>query len=169
MNSSLDAVFDASLPPSQDAAAGASSSRARAHSRPRRRDGHPDPGPGLRRERISAATAFSACDVPSAGQQRPSDADPAAGDRGHPFRLCDGRRGHSRDQHLLLDLDRAGRLRHAGGRSTSSTATARGWRAGPRSRRRKPTAGAASSPARSARPTAPPRCRPTSTIPASAR
>ena len=39
----------------------------------------------------------------------------------------------------------------------------------PRSRPRRPTAGAASSPARSARPTAPPRCRPTSTIPATAR
>ena len=93
---------------------------------------------------------------------------PAEGDRGHPLSVRHGRRRHHRDQHLLLDLDRAGRLRHGG----------RGLRAEPRRRaagapRRDPgasrrTASAASSPARSGRPTAPPRSRPTSTIPATA-
>jgi 5-methyltetrahydrofolate--homocysteine methyltransferase len=33
-----------------------------------------------------------------------------------PLRLFPGRRRHRRDQHLLLDLDRAGRLRHGGAR-----------------------------------------------------
>ena len=53
--------------------------------------------------------------------------------------------------------------------STNSIATGRDWRAGRRSRRRRRTASAASSPALSGRPTAPRRCRPTSTIRASAR
>ena len=52
--------------------------------------------------------------LPPAGQQRPPDPDPAAGDRGDPLRLRHGRRRHHRDQHLLLDLDRPGRLRHGG-------------------------------------------------------
>ena len=34
----------------------------------------------------------------------------------HPSRLFPRRRRHRRDQHVLLDADRAGRLRHAGGR-----------------------------------------------------
>ena len=51
----------------------------------------------------------------------------------------------------------------------SSIATGRDWRGGRRSGRKQRTAGAASSPARSGRRIAPPRCRPTSTIRASAR
>ena len=66
-------------------------------------DEEPFPRRALRRLRL-----------PSAGQQRPSDPDPARGDRGDPLRLCHGRRRHPRDQHLFLDRDRPGRLRHGG-------------------------------------------------------
>ena len=77
-------------------------------------------------------------------------------------------RGHPGNQHLFVDHDRPGRLRHAGG----------GLRPQPRRRAPRParrdqggavrTAGAASSPARSGRPTERRPCRPTSTIPATA-
>ena len=50
----------------------------------------------------------------TARQQRSPHPDPAAGDRGHSLRLRAGRRGHPRDQHLFLDLDRPGRLWHGG-------------------------------------------------------
>ena len=101
-------------------------------------------------------------------QQRPADPDPAEGDRGHPRRLSARRRRHRRHQHLLLDLDRAGRLRHVGPRLRAEPRR-REARARRRRRASAPrTASRASSPARSARPTAPPRSRPTSPIPATA-
>ena len=53
----------------------------------------------------------------------------------HPSRLLPRRRRHRLDQHVLLDLDRAGRLRHGGASPTSSTSRARGWRARRRSSR----------------------------------
>ena len=58
------------------------------------------------------------CRLPSRcpRQQRPVDPDAAEGDRGHPRRLPARRRRHRRHQHVLLDLDRAGRLRHVGPR-----------------------------------------------------
>ena len=59
---------------------------------------------------------FQSCECHLQGNNDLLTLTAAAGDRGHPFRLCDGRRGHSGDEHLLLDLDRPGRLRHAGGR-----------------------------------------------------
>ena len=62
--------------------------------------------------------------LPSAGQQRSADPDPARGDRGDPLPVRHRRRRHPRDQHLLLDLHRPGRLRHGG----------RGLRAEPRRR-----------------------------------
>ena len=112
---------------------------------------------------------FRDCACRPAGQQRSADPHPARRDRGHPLPLLPRRRRHRRDQHLLLDLDRPGRLRHGGRWSTSSTATARGWRAEPRSRRR---AGGRQAPLRRRRARAdqhaPRRCRPTSTIPATA-
>ena len=82
------------------------------------------------------------------------------------FAYAHRRRRHPRDQHLLLDAHRAGRLRHAGRRLRTQS---RRRAAGPPRRAQggaRSTASAASSPARSGRPTAPRRCRPTSTIPA---
>ena len=106
--------------------------------------------------------------LPPAGQQRPPDPDPAGGDRGDPLPLRHGRRRHHRDQHLLLDRDRPGRLRHgeAGLRAEPPRRAAGAARrpTAPRPR----TASAASSPGRSGRPTAPPRSRRTSTTRASA-
>ncbi len=97
-----------------------------------------------------------------------SDADAARGRARHPSALFRGRRRHRRDQHLLLDLDRPGRLRHAGARARAQR---RGRSPRARSgdaRREARTAARASSPAPWARRTAPPRSRPTSTIRASA-
>ncbi len=64
-------------------------------------------------------------------QQRPVDPDPAEGDRGHPRRLFARRRRHRRHQHLFLDLDRAGRLRHVGPRLRAQSAKAPSSRATP--------------------------------------
>ena len=85
--------------------------------------------------------------------------------RDDPRRVFRGRRRHHRDQHVQRDADRAGRLRHARIACARSIAPRRRIArecadAGPRAR---PTS-RASSPARSARPTAPRRSRPTSTI-----
>ena len=115
MNDPLDAVFDAAFAHEQPAADALREAAQAAHSGSRRRDGHADPGARPDREPFSRRP-LSVLRMPSAGQQRPSHADPAQGDRRHPLRLCDGGRGHSRNEHLFLDLDRAGRLRHAGRR-----------------------------------------------------
>ena len=158
-------LFDAPPAATRDVARALADGGARAHAHPRRRDGHADPGPRPRRGPFPRR-AVRRLRMPPQGRQRSADADPAAGDRGHPFRLCDGRRRHSGDQHLLLDA-RSPRPTTACRRwSTNSTATAPGWPAAPRSRPSASTASAASSPARWGRPTAPPRSRPTSTIPA---
>ncbi len=114
MSSSLDPIFDTAVRAPRGRGRGAAQGGGAAHPRPRRGDGHADPDLRLQREPLPRG-AIRVVRVPSPGQQRPSDADPAASDRGHPFRLRDGRRRHSRDQHLLLDLDRSRRLRHGGG------------------------------------------------------
>ena len=57
---------------------------------------------------------FHSCERHLQGNNDLLTLDSAAGDRRHPFFLCDGGRGHSRNQYFFLDLDRAGRLRDAG-------------------------------------------------------
>ena len=143
-----DPAADAALRSREDPLSALNRAASERDSADRRGDGHPDPVPQPRRDRLSRR-ALSRLRPRPAGQQRSSDPDPAAGDRGHPSRLCACRRRHPRDQHLFLDLDRPGRLRHARIWSTNSIATARDWRGGRRSTRKRRTDGAASSPARS--------------------
>ena len=81
-----------------------------------------------------------------------------------------GRRRHHRDQHVQRQRDRAGRLRPRVARLRAERRAARGSRAPPpTSGRRRRRTGRASSPARSGRPTARCRSRPTSTTRRSAR
>ena len=93
--------FDSELAPRPDAAE-ALTALARKNPGARRRHGHPGPGAASRGARFPRRT-FCRLRLPSQGQQRPADADPAAGDRGHPLRLRHGGGGHPRDQHLFLD------------------------------------------------------------------
>ena len=116
-------------------------------------------------------TGHGACAVHGHPQQGNNDLlilTQPAGDRGDPLPLRHRRRRHRRDQHLLLDRDRPGRLRHAGQglRPEPPRRPAGAPRARPGDGRGRPAR--ASSPARSGRPTAPPRSRRTSTTRASA-
>ena len=96
-------------------------------------------------------------------QQRPAHADPARDHRGDPPRVPRGRRRHHRDQHVQRERHLARRLRHGRSSPTSSTSRrARLARARGRRGRARPS-GRGTSPARSARPPAPPRSRRTST------
>ena len=84
--------------------------RRRAHPGARRRHGHHDPGDEARRGGLSRR-ALRRLEPRGARQQRPAQPHPAGRDPRHPLRLFPRRRRHRLDQHLLLDLDRAGRLR----------------------------------------------------------
>ena len=104
-----------------------------------------------------------------AGQQRPARPHAAAAHPRDPPAVPRRRRRHHRDQHLQLDLDLAGRLRHGGARVRAQPrggeARARG---GGRVHARRRRTGRASSPACSDRRTRRRRSRPTSTTRASA-
>ena len=132
----------------------------------RRRHGHDDPaaqarGGGLPRRALRATgRATSRATTTCSSLTRP---DLIAE---HPRSLPGGRRRHHRDQHLQLDahLARPTTAWRRSSASSTSPGAARapgGRRAGPR----RTPASRASSPARSARPTAPPRCRRTSNDP----
>ena len=160
---------DTACQPARDAARGADRRGARADPDPRRRDGDADPGPRLRRGRISAAHALRA--------------------------VCDRHQQGNNDLLILTQPEAIEEIHYryaiAGAdiletNTFSSTAIAQadygmgdvvyelnreGARLVRRRRATAPrprTAGGASSPARSGRPTAPPRCRRTSTTRASA-
>ena len=137
----------------------------RAHPRARRRHGHDDPGAAARRGGFRGAR-FDAWNREVRGNNDLLNLTPAGRHSRHPSRLFPRRRRHRLDQYVLLDPHRAGRLRHGGDRLRAQR---RRRAAGARSRaasRRTKTAANALSPARSARPTAPPRSRPTCPIPA---
>ena len=90
----------------------------------------------LDEERLSRR-ALRRLEPRGARQQRSADPHPARRDPRHPSRLFPRRRRHRLDQHLLLDRDRAGRLRHGRTSPTSSTSKARGSRARPPTSRRR--------------------------------
>ena len=141
----------------------AAAARRRAHSGARRRHGDDDPGARPRRRGLSRRP-LRCLEPRGARQQRSAQSQPAGRGARHSSRLFPRRRRHRLDQHLLLDPHRASRLRHGGDRLRTEpgrrAARARGGAASRRTR----TAARASSPAPSARPTAPPRSRPTFSI-----
>ncbi len=113
----------------------------RAHPGARRRHGHHDPGAQARRGRLSGRP-LRCLEPRRAGQQRSLDPLPARGGARHSSRLFSRRRRHRLDQHLLLDLDRAGRLRpvRSCARAQSRRRQARPRRGGDRAGRGRPSA-----------------------------
>ncbi len=140
----------------------------RAHRHPRRRHGHDDPGLPPRRGGLPRRALQGLAARPQ-GQQRPADAD-AARRSSTAFTAQYLEAGADVIETNTFNSTAPSQAdygtRGAGPRAQSRGGAARAPRRR-RGRRAKP-AHRASSPACSARPTAPPRCRPTSTIRASA-
>ena len=144
---------------------------------PSRRSGqaHPDQGRRLRHADPGAAPAERRLlrrprpDEGPARQQRPAQPDQARAGALDLRALRRGGRRRARHQHLQRQRDQPGRLRRrSAGRPDQPQPRPRSSAKSPTAIPRR-TASRAGSPARSGRPTRPCRCRPTSTIPASAK
>ena len=131
---------------------------ARADPRPRRGDGHDAPGPQVHRGRLPRR-AVPRPPARPARQQRPAVPDPAGGRRRDPCRAT-SRPARTSSARTRSPRPASPRPTTASTRRPSATSTSRprAWPATPPTRPKRPSPTArASSPARSARPTGPPR------------